>query len=902
MDEVELLPTEIAEAIAAGATVITGNQRAARTLRHAFDRQNHRLGHSSWQPANILAWDAWTTKLWQRLLVDGYASQLLMNSAQELTLWRQVLEADNELLSLRSKDSLAALASEAWDKLCSYNGQTKVRSLTASPDTRAFQRWISAFQRRCRNDGLLAQADLQETLRAFLQTGHLQLEASQIVLVGFDSTTPAQMRLIEAVRLTGCRVDAAHLTVPAQEVILARAEDEQQELFSAAQWVRSYVEDHPNVRVAVIVPALSKQRAEIDRVFREVLAPESQNIAAPTDALPYEFSLGVSLAETPMVIVALSLLQWPMKPLPIDRVTHLLLSPYFGASPKEQGARAEFDAFELRKKQMLRPDISLDWLSAALDKSKRKQKLGSLSEIVHEMRLVAAGRLEGTDRNSHSEWATRMRELLHAARWGASRVESSTEFQARNKWEGALDELTTLDFDSTRVSFISAFESLQRIVRQTMFAPESREAPVQVMGPLETAGSTFDAAWFLRAGDLTWPAAISSNPLLSWQLKKELGIPGADFAIDNQFASKVIKRTSQSAKTVIFSYALECAEGRQRPSPALEGLPLSEVPIQQLIATEPHYPITELETIEDSATIPPPPDRVIRGGAKILQLQAACGFRAFAEQRLWSAEVESVEPGIDEKENGTIVHRALEYFWEEIKTQNALKLLTSFERATLLDRCITRALKSFMQISETLWDKAYIATQHTRLHKLLTAWLDLELQRPPFEVKLSEKSFDDVHIGPLRLSVRMDRVDKIDGGELLIDYKTGSASPNDWLTERPNAPQLPLYAVLSDPEQLRGVAFGLVRAGENLDLTGYAATDGILPHPTRLKAPSLEAQVEDWHRILSNLAEQFYSGDARVAPKKYPKTCSHCAQRILCRLDTSLLEEEDVPMTEVDRG
>lgn len=901
MDEVELLSVEIAEAIATGATVVTGNQRAARTIRHASDLRNRRQGLASWQPANVLAWDAWTAKLWQYLVINGHASQLLMNSAQELKLWRQILEADNELQSLRSKDSLATLASDAWDKLGDYNGHAKVRRFTFSSDTRAFQRWASVFQRRCRNDNLLAQADLQETLRAFLQTGHLQPEFSRIVLVGFDSMAPAQTRLIEALRSTGCRVDEVQLAVPVQETFLAHADDEQQELFSAAQWVRSYVEDHPNARVAVIVPALDKQRAEIDRVFREVLAPESQNIAASAYSLPYEFSLGVPLAETSMIAVAMNLLQWSMKPLPVDQVSHLLLSPYFSSSPQEQGARAEFDAFELRKKQMLRPDISLDWISTVLDRSNRRQKLGRLPAVVREMRLTAATRLEGSDQRAHSEWVTRIRELLHVARWGASNKESSIEFQVRRKWEAALDELTTLDFDGARVNFISAFESLQQIVRRTMFAPESREAPVQVMGPLETAGSTFDAVWFLQAGNLAWPAAISSNPLLSWQLKKELGLPGVDFVVDNQFAGKMAKRISQSAGTVIFSYAVQSSEGHQRPSPALEGLHLPETPVQKLIVTEPYCPTTALEAIEDSETIPSPPDRVLHGGAGILQLQAACGFRAFAEQRLWSTELETANPGLNEKEAGTLVHRVLEYFWEEVKTQSALKLMTSFERVALLDHCITRALKNFTQISETPWDTAYIATQHDRLRKLLTAWLDLELQRPAFEVKLSEKSFDDVHIGPLRLSVRMDRVDRIDGGELLIDYKTGLASPSDWLGERPDAPQLPLYAVLSDPEQLRGVAFGLVRAGENLDLTGYSAGNGILRHPAKLRTSSLEAQVEEWHRILSNLAEQFYSGDARVSPKKYPKTCSHCAQRILCRLDASLIEEDDA-VTEANRG
>ena len=43
--------------------------------------------------------------------------------------------------------------------------------------------------------------------------------------------------------------------------------------------------------------------------------------------------------------------------------------------------------------------------------------------------------------------------------------------------------------------------------------------------------------------------------------------------------------------------------------------------------------------------------------------------------------------------------------------------------------------------------------------RLLGPWLDLERARPEFAVKLSEKSFNDVRIGPLRLSVRVDRVD-----------------------------------------------------------------------------------------------------------------------------------------------
>jgi RecB family exonuclease len=187
----------------------------------------------------------------------------------------------------------------------------------------------------------------------------------------------------------------------------------------------------------------------------------------------------------------------------------------------------------------------------------------------------------------------------------------------------------------------------------------------------------------------------------------------------------------------------------------------------------------------------------------------------------------------------------------------------------------------------------------------LRQWLDLEMRRPPFEVKLSERKIDDARIGPLRLNVRVDRVDVVDGAELIIDYKTGHATPSEWLTERPDSPQLPLYAVLSEGPEMQGVAFGLVRAGKYMDLKGYAGRDGILAKAAKMRLP-LEAQVDEWRRVLVQLATEFHEGQARVSPKRYPVTCKHCAQRVLCRLDVSALEEEleegDGSATEVGHG
>jgi len=322
---------------------------------------------------------------------------------------------------------------------------------------------------------------------------------------------------------------------------------------------------------------------------------------------------------------------------------------------------------------------------------------------------------------------------------------------------------------------------------------------------------------------------------------------------------------------------------------------------------QPPRKIIELEDVADSTAVQALPDKVLRGGARVLELQAACGFRAFAEQRLWATEVESIEPGMDARVSGTVVHHALEHFWNEVKTQDALRSMTTEERDEVLDWCIAQALKKPAAAITTDWEEAYIEVQRERLRKLLSGWLELELERElPFEVKLSEKKLDDVRVGPLRLNVRLDRVDVVESGEVLIDYKTGPASPGDWLTSRPDAPQLPLYAILTEEDRLQGVAFGLVRAGEGRGLKGYATCDGILPKRSKLEAPTLEAQIERWREVLVALAEEFSSGEARVQPKTYPGSCTHCEQRLLCRLDVSLLEEDDEQdessWAEVSRG
>ena len=183
------------------------------------------------------------------------------------------------------------------------------------------------------------------------------------------------------------------------------------------------------------------------------------------------------------------------------------------------------------------------------------------------------------------------------------------------------------------------------------------------------------------------------------------------------------------------------------------------------------------------------------------------------------------------------------------------------------------------------------------LRLLLREWLCVEHARPPFAIQSVELPAE-VAIGGLNLRVRIDRIDHLDdGSSLLIDYKSGKKSPADWMGERPAEPQLPLYAVAMS-DQVRGVAFGIVRRASCayagladrdqgiagvMDAAEWTAKSGML---------SWEELRAQWLRVLEALAAAFREGDARVDPRDGAQTCQYCSFPALCRIGGSGTTDE----------
>jgi hypothetical protein len=103
-----------------------------------------------------------------------------------------------------------------------------------------------------------------------------------------------------------------------------------------------------------------------------------------------------------------------------------------------------------------------------------------------------------------------------------------------------------------------------------------------------------------------------------------------------------------------------------------------------------------------------------------------------------------------------------------------------------------------------------------------------------------------------------------------LDYKTSDKlNVDDWDGDRPDAPQLPLYAV---------------KSGRDVEGVFYAK---LVPRDTKLLGHAGEAlawREPEWRRVVDQLGASFLRGDAAVDPKYPGKTCEFCDLHSLCRI------------------
>jgi probable DNA repair protein len=620
----------------------------------------------------------------------------------------------------------------------------------------------------------------------------------------------------------------------------------------------------------------------VRRILDRVLVPAATVAGGPApESAAYELAAARPLAERPVIAALLAWLDALAGEPTFARCSGLLRSQFDRAS-HEATARAELDAW-LRRHETA--ELGLERLAAVAPRRGCQQFAAALRAGI-----VRAG--NWARRRLPSEWAHEFFALARDLGWPGPGADTR-EHQATQRWQVLLGEFGASDDVVGTVDLASAVRHLRELAGNTLFEPQEIDAALLVIDPETCIGMRFDAAWVCGLEATHWPPPASPDPFLprDWQVRQ--GVPGANAELSAATASRTLERLRRDAGELILSVPGFEDEAPLLPSPLVLGFTRAAKPAgwsQPVYAAAAFASRPELERLVDGSMPAIATHDVAQGGARLVELQAACPFRASVELRLGGRELEEPAPGIDAMARGNVAHAVLKRFWDEVRNHRNLAAMTRDERLGRVHEIVTRELAPMR--ADTAGVLAHLLDLEQRwLEARVMELLDSDLARPPFTVTGTEME-TVLEVGGMQLRLQLDRVDDLaDGSVAVIDYKTGSnASPADWMGERPRSPQLPLYVRAVGEERVGAVAFGRVRTGAT-GYKGYVRDQKLFSELTGFiadKKPFKDygdwgALLQAWRRRLEIIAAEYAAGDARLAPDP-AYACRYCHLPGLCRI------------------
>ena len=927
--------------IEGGALILTSNNRLATKIRQAWgmykqEQHQQQCGNACWPQPEIYAIEQWINEQWLCCCDAGSefaAKGSIISQTLEQILWEEVIENDSEkpdtlLPSSYSKIArnsysiiqrwqipLSELKQELMQEFQRGSEQEFQRGAQKEfqrdpkkelqPSTPVLSRWIQMFRNKLKQHQLITPADSVSTVINAYEDGS-KTPLSHIITVGFDSIPPLYQTLLSTVasKVSQHNVGSDHSNQPTTTAKRTHFYDEQQELTAAAAWAEEKQRENPNHRIGIVIPELARIRGQVERIFRQQLEPSHQLPSQPRSAPPFNISAGIPLSNTPMVSAALLLLSLNRQKLPLESLCRLLNTPFWGneqTTPDQQIlslqtniraaaekklrylARHELSSTEFRYQlHLAEQDIDIgdgttEGESSITESSKNVPIFGLSSALEHMESL----KREMPKKASFQQWLSLFQQQLDIVNWPGQRSLDSIEYQQYQHWLRTLEQYQSLDKLQLNVSLLEALRQLRQLTDHCIFQAETEDAPIQILGLLESSSLRFDHLWVTGMDNHSWPPSIAPNPLLPISLQRKYGTPRSQPERELQLAQTQVTGLKQSADNVIFSYSEFDATRLRRASTLIEDLPeatLTTIAPENLFSSASAESIDKLEKI-DCEYAPPlhltgttlnqddsQPYENIRGGSSIFKDQATCPFNAFARHRLGAQKPPEPLLGLSSMDRGSLLHGCLERLWQQLGCQQQLLALTDQGLTELTNEVVTTVLQRWKKKRPDLFGPEFTKIEQQRLVTLLKQWLELEKTRPDFEVVAFEQ-ITETNFAGLPLKLIIDRIDELqEGNQIIIDYKTGSANTNSWLSDRPEQPQLPLYVLCSE-SPVAAATFAVINVSQQ-QFVGFSETPNLLPNvqpPGKKNEPeSWGDLLNQWQQSLTKLASEFKQGYAAV--------------------------------------
>jgi probable DNA repair protein len=878
------LSNEILEHIESGGTLVVPSRQRATAVRLAHSAAMLTAGRQVWASPDVLPWSAWVERELDAARARGESLPRRLSAAEEWLLWRDAVREACTGLDVLMPDALIDSVRRAIGRLEDY-GLPLIRA--ASAETAVLLQARSGFRRRCAELSALGTTSWRDC------AAHLRPSA-QLLLAGFSALGPARRQWLQQ---HGARVAGAaapdNPTADAQRATpqVIGCDNPLLEAEAAAHWCAAELARDTQARLLLVVPRLAQQRHLWERALSQRLDFHAL-LAGDGSSGESAFAIegGQPLTDYPLVAAALHLIAIATGPVPFERFSALLRCPYLAALDRSQCLRLdlwlrEHNVGELSAQLLTR-------LSAPVAAQLGEAAAQPLQAL---LRAIGTGDASGAadPATTPAAWARWFAQSLARCGWPGAQL-GADEQQVRMRFDELLGDLAAISVPLGRVQPAEASQLLHDMAHRVAFEPASDDVPVTVTASLDDPIARYDGIWVAGLSAQVWPPAALADPLLPPMLQRDAGVPEATAAGQLELAQLRMQQWQQRALRCVWSWSRSEAELPRDRSPLLaeppaaSAAPGSAAPTFELhswlLASSP-----PLQAWSDANAAPWPRQRELRGGAQLLELQSLCPFRGFAELRLQARPLPQPRPGIDPRVRGQMLHLALERFWHATGDSATLHARGRDATLALVRRNVWSATEQIAARLPGGIDPPLLRREAARAERLIGQMIDWELTREAFEIQSLEAS-QQLTIAGVRLPLRLDRVDRLDDGRLVvIDYKSGAAQKFDGYADRPPKPQLPAYALAAGDQVAAVVAVHLSR--DSVKLRGLA------DRPQRLRGRGIEALpggeigwpllLQLWRERLERLMREFLDGYAAVQPQ--PGACEYCHLQMLCRVDVAVL-------------
>ena len=823
--------------------VVTSNARLSQEIKYAHGYEQSRNEASAWITPAVSHWHRWITEQFQDLQAIGYAPSCKKLIGGELA--RRAIQLTAPRADVEQH---ARQFENAWTLAYEWNLWPVWQDVNETADGRLCNRWSQAFRAFLDEQDLITAPEISSVLLTALHDG--TWKPTPITTFGIEAPNRSQSSLLSAIMQAGGEVKTITSEFRSNaEPMRIGFPDAMRERMSMALCSQQVLQElGAGTRVGILITNLTGEQTTLRRQF-EAVFPD----LAEVDQI---VNIGSSheLRQCAMADEIMQFLRWTVTPVRYTELGAIARSKYLtGLALPTQPSVLN------RERVAFRPfanQSGKDWLKE------------TAAGVHPRRRLILSG------------WVGFARGLLASVGWQIPKP-SNKELAQRMAIINAINDVGRSNSLTGSIPWSDAVRQFCEAIGVGSYRTAASNAPIQVMTHQDSRYLNFDALWVTGMSDAEWPRAPSPNPMIPIGLLRRAQVAETTHTDLLKTARELTEQWKQRTEKLVYSYVQPDQDSRAQPSSLIAEY--SETTVQDLLGDVAHFsthdhvwvasastPELERYASEYGTSVESPTDRSFP--ISLLESQSQCSFQAWASFRLGLRQEQSPNLFPSAADRGSAVHKALE---ELVKRHPSRDEIAKIKHEEITD-VVSKVLKPM----RNRLPASYVSNELRRIDLLLQNWVRYEAERAPFEVESVEASVKG-ELGGVRFSTRVDRIDKCQsGGRLIIDYKTGEAKPKSWEGERPKAPQLPLYLLMDD--QSNGIAFYKI-SNDELRLLGTGDdTVDIPPRKSALDNTDFATRREGWSVVLSDLATQFLSGEARVDPVH--EACNWCHLQGFCRV------------------